>query len=138
MALSLETFEQMTAEQPLTNAPHQGYSHLSPTLRLPTILKLNNNAAGFSLASQGAPKSFSAPTVCRRTSAQSFASGHVKFDEIQELVSGLIDLSARSRFDADSVGFRSIQVRTYAPGKPGSGGRQRASSVAYSRHTSPT
>ena len=51
MALSLETFEQKTAEWPPTRThPTKGIRTGVPTLRLPTVLKLNNNAAGFSLA----------------------------------------------------------------------------------------
>jgi hypothetical protein len=37
--------------------PTKGIRTGVPTLRVPTVLKLNNNAAGFSLASHGAPNS---------------------------------------------------------------------------------
>jgi hypothetical protein len=74
--------------------PTKGIRTGVPTLRLPTVLKLNNNAAGFSLASHGAPNSQrsdgSAPDFSATFATQS--SRDVKFDDIRELVSAAHDI----------------------------------------------
>jgi hypothetical protein len=83
MALSLEAFEQMTAESPPTErTPPRVFAPEVPTLAITDELKLNNNAAGFSLAPPAIGTRQRSAGFADGLHSQNFASGHVKFDNI--------------------------------------------------------